>query len=188
MASTVEVLVASFKTWGTPFLVGHPGGESVELMEAARVAGMRFILMKQEVAAAMLAATWGGITGAPGVCLATRGPGATNMVNGVAHAFLDRAPLVAITDRYPSGPHEVGLRQRLDQRAIFAPIVKWGATIDAAVVRQQVARAHREATALPPGPVHFDLRITRRPGRRAKWSPSRRLSPALFSPCPTAPG
>lgn len=157
MAQTVEVLADAIKAWGTPFIVGHPGGESVELMEAARAGGMRFILMKQEVAAAMLAATWGGITGSPGVCLATRGPGAANMVNGVAHAFLDRAPLVAITDRYPSAVHEVGLRQRIDQRAIYAPIVKWGATIDAQIVRQQVARAHREATALPPGPVHFDL-------------------------------
>ena len=72
------------------------------------------ILMKQEVAGAMLAATWGEITGSPGVCLSTRGPGATNMVNGIAHAFLDRAPLIAITDRYSSPEQEVGIRQRLD--------------------------------------------------------------------------
>ena len=51
---------------------------------------MRFMLMKQETAGAMLAATWGEITGCPGVCLSTRGPGAANMVNGVAHAFIDR--------------------------------------------------------------------------------------------------
>ncbi len=64
-------------------------------MEAARLRDMRFILMKQEVAGAMLASTWGEITGSPGVCLSTRGPGAANMVNGIAHAFLDRAPLIA---------------------------------------------------------------------------------------------
>ena len=52
---------------------------------------MRFILMKQEFAGAMLAATWGDITGAPGVCLSTRAPGAANMVNGVTHACMDRA-------------------------------------------------------------------------------------------------
>jgi acetolactate synthase I/II/III large subunit len=86
MASTVEVLADGFKEAGTPFIVGHPGGESVELMEAARLRDMRFILMKQEVAGAMLAATWGDITGAPGICLSTRGPGAANMVNGIAHA------------------------------------------------------------------------------------------------------
>src|SRR3546814_3397673 len=76
MPTTVEVMAAAFKEAGTPFIVGHPGGESVELMEAARQRDMRFILMKQEVAGAMLASTWGEITGAPGVCLSTRGPGA----------------------------------------------------------------------------------------------------------------
>ncbi len=157
MPTTVEVMADAFKEAGTPFLVGHPGGESVELMEAARQRDMRFILIKQEVAGAMLASTWGEITGAPGVCLSTRGPGAANMVNGIAHAFLDRAPLIAITDRYGAVAHEVGLRQRLDQRAIYGPITKWGTTIDARTVRQQVRRALRTTTAAPPGPVQFDL-------------------------------
>ncbi len=157
MATTVEVLADAFQAAGTPFIVGHPGGESVELMEAARQREMRFILMKQEVAGAMLAATWGEITGAPGVCLSTRGPGAANMVNGVAQAFLDRSPLIAITDRYPAPAHEVGLRQRLDQQGIYAPIVKWQTTLDARAVRQQVRRALRTASAPPPGPVHLDL-------------------------------
>ena len=80
MTTTVEEMATAFKQMGTPFIVGHPGGESVELMEATKAQGMRFILMKQEVAGSMLAATWGEITGSPGVCLSTRGPGATNMV------------------------------------------------------------------------------------------------------------
>ena len=58
MTTTVEVLATAFKDAGTPFIVGHPGGESVELMEAARQRQMRFLLMKQEVAGAMLASTW----------------------------------------------------------------------------------------------------------------------------------
>ena len=87
MPTTVEVLAQAFKDMGTPFIVGHPGGESVELMQAAQQRGMRFILMKQEVAGAMLASTWGEITGSPGVCLSTRGPGAANMVNGVSKGF-----------------------------------------------------------------------------------------------------
>ena len=66
-ATSVEEMAAAFKEMGTPFIVGHPGGESVELMEAAKAQDMRFILMKQEVAGAMLAATWGEITGSPGV-------------------------------------------------------------------------------------------------------------------------
>jgi len=155
--TTVEEMAAAFKEMGTPFIVGHPGGESVELMEAAKAQGMRFILMKQEVAGAMLAATWGEITGSPGVCLSTRGPGATNMVNGIAHAFLDRAPLIAITDRYSAPQQEIGLRQRLDQQAIMQPLVKWSTAIEASVVKQQLRRAVRISTAYAPGPVHFDL-------------------------------
>src|SRR5258705_7009034 len=157
MTATVDILAEAFKQAGTPFIVGHPGGESVELMEAARQRQMRFLLVKQEVAGAMLAATWGDLTGSPGVCLSTRGPGATNMVNGVAHAYLDRSPLIAITDSYSRPTYEIGLRQRLNQRAIYEPIVKWGTTIDAKIVRQQVRRAMRTATGSPPGPVHFEM-------------------------------
>jgi len=155
--TTVEFMAESFKALGTPFIVGHPGGESVELMEAARVRDMRFILMKQEVAGAMLASTWGEITGSPGICLSTRGPGAANMVNGIAHALLDRAPLIALTDRYSVGPHEVGLRQRIDQKAMIAPLVKWTTTLEASVVGQQIKRAARTALAHAPGPVHIDI-------------------------------
>src|SRR5262245_27633391 len=157
MTATVDVLAQAFKDAGTPFIVGHPGGESVELMEAARQRQMRFLLMKQEVAGAMLASTWGDITGSPGICLSTRGPGAANMVNGVAHAFLDRSPLIAITDAYSRPTYETGLRQRINQLAIYEPIVKWSTTIDAKTVRQQVRRAIRTATSEPPGPVHFEL-------------------------------
>ncbi len=157
MTSTVEVLATAFKDAGTPFIVGHPGGELVELMEAARQRQMRFLLMKQEVAGAMLASTWGDITGSPGICMSTRGPGAANMVNGVAHAFLDRSPLIAITDAYSRPTYEIGLRQRINQLALYEPIVKWSTTVDAKTVRQQVRRAMRTATGAPPGPVHFEL-------------------------------
>src|SRR4051812_1895469 len=126
-------------------------------MEAGRQRQMPFLLMKQEVAGAMLAATWGEITGSPGVCLSTRGPGAMNMVNGIAYASLDRAPLIAITDQYSAPVYETGLRQKIDQLAVYAPLVKWGTSINAKVVRTQVRRAMQVATGLPPGPVQFDM-------------------------------
>lgn len=157
MGTTVEVMVRAFKGMGTPLLIGHPGGESVELMEAARVEGVRFVFAKQESAGAMMAATWGDLTGAPGVCLSTRAPGAANMVNGVAQAWMDRSPLIAITDQYPSHVFETSLRQRLDQQALYRPIVKWNATLSARTVHQQLARAIRTATGHPPGPVQLDL-------------------------------
>ena len=157
MSTTVEVLADAFLECGTPFIVGHPGGETVELMDAARARGMRYILMKQEAAGAMLAATWGEITGSPGVCTSTRGPGAANMVNGVAHAWLDRAPLVALTDQYPRPTYETGLRQVLDLQRMYAPITKWQTTLHARSVRTQIRRALRTATARAPGPVHVEV-------------------------------
>ncbi|HVZ60600.1 MAG TPA: thiamine pyrophosphate-binding protein, partial [Terriglobales bacterium] len=110
-----------------------------------------------EVAGAMLASTWGEITGAPGVCLSTRGPGAANMVNGVAHAYLDRCPLIVITDQYSPATYETGLRQRLNHQQIYAPVTKWTTTIAAKTVRQQLRRALRTAIAPAPGPVQFDM-------------------------------
>jgi acetolactate synthase-1/2/3 large subunit len=157
MPSTVEVMAEAFQEAGTAFIVGHPGGESVELMEAVRRRGMRFILIKQESAGAMLAATWGDITGAPGVCLSTRAPGAANMVNGVTHAWMDRSPLIAITDQYPPATYATGLRQRLDQLSLYASITKWNAAIGARTIHHQLRRAMRTATAPPPGPVQLDL-------------------------------
>src|SRR6267154_4188933 len=186
MSTTVEVMADAFKEAGTPFIVGHPGGESVELIEAANQRQMRFILMKQETAGAMLAATWGDITGSPGVCLSTRGPGAANMVNGIAHASLDRSPLIAITDRYSQPQQEIGLRQRIDQLALYAPVTKWGTTIDARTIRQQLCRAMRIATAHAPGPVQFDLPQSETTKEAADLASSPSLMPALLRPEPDA--
>ena len=113
--------------------------------------------MKQETAGAMMAATWGEITGSPGVSVSTRGPGAANMVNGVAHAWMDRAPLIVINDQYPGATYETGMRQVLNQHALFAPITKWQSTIHARSVRQQIRRAIRVTTTPTPGPVQFDM-------------------------------
>lgn len=160
MSTTVEVLADAIRDSGTPFVVGHPGGETVELMDALRQRDMRYILIKQEVAGAMMAATWGEITGSPGVCTSTRGPGATNMVNGVAHAWLDRAPLIALTDQYPASTFATGLRQVIDHHQVYSPITKWSTTLYAKTAQQQIRRALRVSTAPTPGPVHIDIPAT----------------------------
>jgi acetolactate synthase-1/2/3 large subunit len=160
MSTTVEILAQAIKEAGTPFVVGHPGGETVEFMDALRRNDMRYILIKQETAGAMMAATWGEITGSPGVCTSTRGPGATNMVNGIAHAWLDRAPLIAMTDQYPAATYATGLRQVIDHHVIYSAITKWSTTLQAKSVHQQIRRALRVATAPVPGPVHIDVPST----------------------------
>jgi acetolactate synthase I/II/III large subunit len=157
MPSVVEVMVEAFEQAGTPFITGIPGEESLEMIEAARRRGMRFILNKQESAAAMMSATWGELTGSPGVCLSTRAPGAANMVLGVTHAWMDRCPLIAITDQLAGPTYATALRQRLNQLALYAPITKWNSSINAKSVHQQVRRAIRTATGDTPGPVQFDL-------------------------------
>ena len=157
MSKTIEVLADAFRDVGTPFVVGHPGGDTVHLMDAARVRDMRYILMKQEVAGAILAATWGEMTGSPGLCTSTRGPGATNMVNGVAYAWLDRAPLIALTDQYPTDIYETRLRQTIDHQKIFSPITKWNTTLQAKTASLQIHHAFQVAMAPTPGPVHIDI-------------------------------
>jgi acetolactate synthase-1/2/3 large subunit len=188
MSTTVEAIADAVKQAGTDFIVGHPGGESVELMDAARQRNMRFMLMKQEVAGAMLASTWGEITGSPGICLSTRGPGAMNMVNGVAHALLDRAPLIAITDQYSDPTYQTGLRQRINQLAVYAPLVKWSGTINAKTVRHQLRRAMREMLNVPPGPVHFDLPQSETMKAAGEYVAEPPLMPNLLMPEPDRAG
>src|SRR2546430_16086027 len=107
---------------------GHPGGEVVDLIEGFREAGLEFVLTSHETAAAFMAEATVTATGVPGVCLATLGPGATNLVTGVAHAYLDRAAVLAFSGQLPADRYEIATHQRLDLRHLFAPITKWQAT------------------------------------------------------------
>jgi acetolactate synthase-1/2/3 large subunit len=89
--------------------------------------------------------------------MSTRAPGAANMINGVTHAWMDRSPLIAITDQYGPATYATGLRQRLDQLALYSTVTKWNATIAAQTVRHTLRRAMRVVGAPPPGPVQLDL-------------------------------
>ena len=171
MATTVEVLAEAFKEAGTPFIVGHPGGESVELMEAGRQRQMRFLLMKQEVAGAMLAATWGDITGSPGVCLSTRGPGAANMVNGVAHAL----PRPRAADRH----HRRLLAARPTRPACASASTSWRST-------RRSSSGARRSTPRPCASRCAAPCARRRPRRRARCisicrRARRRARPATYA-------
>lgn len=82
-------------------MFGHPGGEVVDFVNALETCGIRFVLTGHESAAAFMAGAAGRLTGIPGVCLSTLGPGACNLVLGVASAYLDRDPLLAFSARTP---------------------------------------------------------------------------------------
>src|SRR5699024_51675 len=99
MTNLSDYMAKAFKTEGVSHIYGYPGGATLDIMESANNQGINFVLPRSEWSAAYMAAITGEITGIPGIVLSTLGPGATNLVNGVSHAYLDRNPLIAITGR-----------------------------------------------------------------------------------------
>src|SRR5512138_3858072 len=98
-----ELFIKCLEQEGVQYIFGVPGEENIDLMDAVLDSNIQFIVTRHETSAAFMAGTYGRLTGKPGVCLSTLGPGATNLLTGVADAFLDRAPLVAITGQADQG-------------------------------------------------------------------------------------
>jgi acetolactate synthase-1/2/3 large subunit len=142
---------------GTDLAFGHPGGEVVTLIDALRNAGIRFILTRHEASAAFAAGGYAELTGRPGVCVATLGPGATNLVSGVASALLERAAIIAFTGSLAESAPAGTTHQNLKLQDLFSPVTKgtWYLAGDGAgdVTRAAV----RTALAEKPGPVHLAL-------------------------------
>jgi acetolactate synthase I/II/III large subunit len=156
MSSVAARIVAHLREAGVRAIFGVPGGGSnLDLIEAAGHAGLRFVLTATETAGAIAAIAQSELANAPGACLTGLGPGAASVVNGVACAFLDRAPLLAITDA-PASSNGAFEHQRLDQRALLAPVTKWSATIAADDVDDAMSRAIACAMEPPRGPVHIE--------------------------------
>src|SRR3954469_1403245 len=151
-----DVIVRHLCRAGIGFVFGVPGGGSnLDLIDAVDRGGLTFVLTATETAAALAAIAQAEVCGRPGVCLTTLGPGGASIVNGVACAWLDRAPLLVFTDSHPAAGAAFA-HQRVDHRALLAPITKWSATITPenadAVRREAIDRAMIE----PRGPVHLE--------------------------------
>lgn len=157
MASHAEVIARVLADRGVTHIFGLPGGEIVAFMDACRRAGLRFVLTGHEASAAWMAQVAGQMTGIPGVCAATLGPGATNLVTGVANARLDRAPLVAITAQIPGAAIRTMTHQRLPLDRLFSPIAKASLAIGEQDTRALMNYAMDLAAAPRPGPVHLSL-------------------------------
>ena len=155
---TVARLVGErLRAAGVRYVTGHPGGEVVDLIEGFREAGLEFVLTRHETAAAFMTEAMASASGTPGVCVATLGPGATNLVTGVAQAYLDRAPLIAFTGQLPADRFEITTHQKLDLRALFAPIMKWQARLTAHNAENVIDRALRETVRPRRGPVFIEV-------------------------------
>jgi len=153
-----QLLVSCLENEGVGFAFGLPGEENLDLMDALRDSSVRFVLTRHEGAAAFMADVYGRLTGRAGVCLATLGPGATNLVTGVADAFLDRAPLVAITAQANLSRIHRESHQYIDILELFDPITKWNARVESPEVTPEIVRkAFKLAEAEKPGSTHIEL-------------------------------
>ena len=153
-----DLFVRCLEAEGVRYVFGVPGEETEDLLFSLEESGITFVPCRHEQGAAFIADMWGRLTGEAGVCLATLGPGATNLITAVADANLDKAPLVAITaqgglDRLHHESH-----QRLDIVHMFAPITKWnGAVYDPRVLPEIVRNAFKLAEMEKPGSTHIEL-------------------------------
>jgi len=155
--TVAEAMAAQLWQAGVRYVFGYPGGETLDLLDAFRRRGIEFVLTRHEAAAAFAALAWGELTGVPGVCLATLGPGATNLVSGVAAALLERAPVLALTAQLPRSRYETTTHQRIELGRLFAPITKASMRLDPGDAVRTIERALRLAVSGRPGPVHLEI-------------------------------
>ncbi|MHC4941047.1 MAG: acetolactate synthase large subunit [Planctomycetota bacterium] len=153
-----ELFVACLKNEGIETIYGIPGEENIDLMDALLDSGIEFVLTRHEQAAAFMADVHGRLTGKAGVCLATLGPGACNLITGVADANMDRAPLVAIAGQADTGRMHKESHQHLDLVALFDPVSKYSVQVrEAAIIPEVIRKAFKMAQMEKPGVSFIEL-------------------------------
>jgi acetolactate synthase I/II/III large subunit len=157
METHAEVMARTMAARGVDTVFGLPGGEILAFVAACRRAGVRFLLTGHEASAGWMAQVTGQLTGTPGVCASTLGPGAANLVTAVANAWLDRAPMVAVTAQIPQSAIGTMTHQRLPLGRLFAPITKGSFRVGDCDTAGLVNRAFEIASAPRFGPVHISL-------------------------------
>lgn len=158
MAKGSDLLIAALENEGVDRIFGVPGEENLDVLEALRTSGIELVLTRHEQAAAFMAATHGRLTGRPGVCLATLGPGALNLSTGAAYAHLGAMPMILITGQKPVMSARQARFQIVDIVASMKPLTKMSRQIvSAASIPAIVRDAFRVAMEERPGPVHLEL-------------------------------
>lgn len=153
-----DLFVKALENEGVQYVFGVPGEENEDLLFSLDQSSIQFIPTRHEQGAAFMADVWGRITGEAGVCLSTLGPGATNLMTGIADANLDKSPVVAITgqgdlDRLHNTSH-----QNLDVVSMFRPITKWNTAISTPhIVPEVIRKAFKLAELEKPGATHIEL-------------------------------
>lgn len=156
--NTADLLVKCLEAEGVEYIFGIPGEETLDIIDAIKNSSIKFIVTRHEQGAAFMADVYGRLTGKAGVCLSTLGPGATNLVTGVADANLDGAPLLAITGQVGTDKMHITSHQYLDLVHMFEPITKRSKQVVRPDTVTEIVRiAFKYAEMEKPGAVHIDL-------------------------------
>lgn len=153
-----DLFVKALENEGVKYVFGLPGEENEDLLFSLQDSSIEFVPTRHEQGAAFMADVWGRLTGEAGVCLATLGPGATNLMTGIADANLDKSPVVAITgqgdlDRLHNSSH-----QHLDVVSMLRPITKWNTAVSSPdIVTEVVRKAFKLSEHEKPGATHIEL-------------------------------
>jgi acetolactate synthase-1/2/3 large subunit len=174
--NNADLIVATLKAAGIERGFGIPSGNVLPLMEAMRAGGIEFVLTAHEGSAGFAADVTGRMTGAPGLCIATLGPGATNLATGVGCAYLDRSPLIAITCNLNTDQLGRRIQMWIDHHALFGPITKATLPLRKGRIAETLVEAIRLANSEPKGPVHLDL------AEDVALAPTNEPVPALAAP------
>ncbi|HUQ43255.1 MAG TPA: acetolactate synthase large subunit [Candidatus Limnocylindria bacterium] len=157
--TAADLLVACLEAEGCEFVFSVPGEETLDVLESlSRSSEIRHITTRHEQGAAFMADVYGRLTGRAAVAMATLGPGATNLLTGIADAFLDRAPVVAISGQASSEKLHKEAHQVVDVVDMFRPVTKWNTRVERVpAIPEIVRKAFRVASLEKPGPTHIEL-------------------------------
>src|SRR3954466_193462 len=157
--NAADLFVECLEAEDVEYVFGIPGEETLELNRALDASDqIQFIPVRHEQGGAYMADMYGRLTHRAGVCLGTLGPGATNLVTGVADAFLDRSPLVALTGQADLERLHKESHQHIDVVSVMRPITKWNAQLTAPeIIPEVVRKAFKVAQEQKPGPTHIEL-------------------------------
>jgi acetolactate synthase-1/2/3 large subunit len=157
--TAASLLVEGLASEGCEYVFSVPGEETMDILDAlSRQDAVRHVTTRHEQGAAFMADVYGRLTGRAAVAMATLGPGATNLITGVADAFLDHAPMVAVTGQASSEQTHKEAHQYVDIVRMFEPVTKWNQRVEQAGTLPEILRkAFRLAQLEKPGPTHIEL-------------------------------
>jgi len=153
-----DLFIKSLENEGVEYIFGLPGEENLDILQSLKSSKIRFVVCRHEQAAGFMAATYGRLSGRPGVCLSTLGPGATNLVTAAAYAQLGGMPMLMITGQKPINKSKQGFFQIVDTVEIMSPVTKMSRQVlNGSKIPSLVREAFRISQEERPGAVHLEL-------------------------------